>query len=307
MIGEKGEANMTLRNMRIFITVCENGNSITAAARALYLSQPSVTAAVQSLEEEIGTPLFERLSRHLYLTERGKTFLSYAQRILSLYSEMQETLTKEQELPLRVGASLTIGSTILPKICSAYLAKNPARKLTVQVRRSRILQEMLHKNELDLALLELPTDDPLLLVQPFERSALEVIAPPSFLREEITGEELLASPLILREKGSGTRDYFDRVLGAAGLAAEPAWESESPEAILEMVSGGMGLGVLPRGRILHDVEAGRVKRLRLRDLSFPLEFSLVFHRDKIVTDRIRDFADLVKSRPWTPRKEGTTV
>ena len=268
---------MTLRNMRIFMTVCENGNSITAAAKALYLSQPSVTAAVQSLETEIGAPLFERLSRRLYLTERGKTFLSYAQRILSLYGEMQKTLTGEQEFPLRVGASLTIGSTILPGICSAYLAENPARKLTVQVRRSRTLQEMLHTNELDL----------------------EVIAPLSFSKDAITKEELLSSPLILREKGSGTRDYFDRVLEAAGLSAVPVWESESPEAILEMVSDGMGLGVLPRGRILHDLEAGRVKRLRLQDLSFPLEFTLVLHRDKIITDRIREFADMLTGRSWT--------
>ncbi|MDD6691689.1 MAG: LysR family transcriptional regulator [Lachnospiraceae bacterium] len=290
---------MTLRNMRIFMTVCENGNSITAAANALYLSQPSVTAAVQSLETEIGAPLFERLSRRLYLTERGKTFLSYAQRILSLYGEMQKTLTGEQELPLRVGASLTIGSTILPGICSAYLAENPARKLTVQVRRSRILQEMLHTNELDLALLELPIDDPLLLERPFGESALEVIAPLSFSKDAITKEELLSSPLILREKGSGTRDYFDRVLEAAGLSAVPVWESESPEAILEMVSDGMGLGVLPRGRILHDLEAGRVKRLRLQDLSFPLEFTLVLHRDKIITDRIREFADMLTGRSWT--------
>lgn len=281
---------MTLRNLRIFVTVCSEGNSVTKAAKKLYISQPSVTGSIQALEEEIGVPLFERLSKRLYLTEQGKVFLSYAQRILVLYDEMNNAVAGgKEEVPIRVGASLTIGSTLLPSLSEQFLKKVPNVHLTVQIRRSRILQEMLKAGDLDFALVEMPAKDPLLKAEKFMTSAIEIIAPCSFAKDVISLDEFISSPLILREKGSGTRDYFDSVLASRGVAAAPIWESESPEAILEAVSDGMGLGVLPEGRIQLAVKTGRVKVLQIKGISSPLEYSFVTHRDKLLTAPMQQF------------------
>lgn len=285
---------MTLRNLRIFVTVCSEGNSVTRAARKLFISQPSVTGSIQALEEEVGVPLFERLSKRLYLTEQGKVFLSYAQRILVLYDEMNSAVAGEkEEVPIRVGASLTIGSTLLPSLAEQFLKKVPNAHLTVQIRRSRMLQEMLKSGDLDFALVEMPSRDPLLVAEKFLTSAIDVIAPCSFEKDRITLEELVTSPLILREKGSGTRDYFDSVLASRGFTAKPVWESESPEAILEAVSDGIGLGVLPEGRIQLAVKTGRVKVLQIKEVSFPLEYSFVTHRDKILTTAMQQFRSIL--------------
>ena len=216
---------MTIRNIQIFLTVCREGCSITDAAKKLYISQPSVSAAIRTLENELGTPLFERLSKRLYLTESGKTFLTYAQRILLLYDELNSSFAEGNENePLRIGASITIGSTILPDLAKRFSKAYPDSRLKVQIRRSRVLQEMIKANELDMALVETPIEDPLLPVEKFFESSLEVIAPADYPEASLSLEKLTSLPLILREKGSGTRDLFDRVLASRSVAAEPVWE-----------------------------------------------------------------------------------
>ena len=285
---------MTIRNIQIFLTVCREGCSITDAAKKLYISQPSVSAAIRTLENELGTPLFERLSKRLYLTESGKTFLTYAQRILLLYDELNSSFAEGNENePLRIGASITIGSTILPDLAKRFSKAYPDSRLKVQIRRSRVLQEMIKANELDMALVETPIEDPLLPVEKFFESSLEVIAPADYPEASLSLEKLTSLPLILREKGSGTRDLFDRVLASRSVAAEPVWETESPEAVLEAASCGIGLGVLPRERITEAVQKNRVRIVPVEGLSFPLSFYLVIHRDKILTERMWAFRKLV--------------
>ena len=167
---------MTIRNIQIFLTVCREGCSITDAAKKLYISQPSVSAAIRTLENELGTPLFERLSKRLYLTESGKTFLTYAQRILLLYDELNSSFAEGNENePLRIGASITIGSTILPDLAKRFSKAYPDSRLKVQIRRSRVLQEMIKANELDMALVETPIEEALLMKKHLQMDRYQVL------------------------------------------------------------------------------------------------------------------------------------
>ena len=80
---------MNIRHMRIFITLCQCGNNVTKAAKLLYMSQPSVTIVIKEIEKYYGIQLFDRISRRLYLTSCGKEFLSYAERLVSIYDDME--------------------------------------------------------------------------------------------------------------------------------------------------------------------------------------------------------------------------
>ena len=103
---------MTLRHFRIFLAVCER-LSMTEAARQLHISQPSVTQAIHEMENHYGILLFERLGRHIYLTAAGENLKQYAYQILSLCQQAEDSLTAMQHsLPIRLGASITIGDLV---------------------------------------------------------------------------------------------------------------------------------------------------------------------------------------------------
>ena len=105
---------MTIRHLRIFVAVCEEG-SVTKAANKLYLAQPSVSLAISELEKFYGVKLFDRISRRLYLTDKGKQFLNYTKHIIDLFDELENGMKNwGSSGALRIGSSITIGNYFFP-------------------------------------------------------------------------------------------------------------------------------------------------------------------------------------------------
>ena len=128
----KGNA-MTLRHLKIFVAVCEE-ESITAAARKLYIAQPSVSFAIGELEEHYGVKLFDRISRRLYITEPGKQLLSRAREILAIFSEMEQGIRDWDSIgTLRIGTSITAGTCFLPEVAKKFYALRPQIQLQVSI------------------------------------------------------------------------------------------------------------------------------------------------------------------------------
>ena len=139
---------MTLRHIRIFLAVCENGNNTTRAARALYLAQPAVSRAVAELEEYYGVRLFDRIGRRLYLTEAGRRMWEYAVHICGLFDDLEKGLRGwDEQGVLRVGASITIGSQFLPGYVDAFRAAHPGVDVRVWVGPSEQLLSLIHISE----------------------------------------------------------------------------------------------------------------------------------------------------------------
>ena len=135
----KGNA-MTLRHLKIFVAVCEE-ESITAAARKLYIAQPSVSFAIGELEEHYGVKLFDRISRRLYITEPGKQLLSRAREILAIFSEMEQGIRDWDSIgTLRIGTSITAGTCFLPEVAKKFYALRPQIQLQVSIENSRTLE-----------------------------------------------------------------------------------------------------------------------------------------------------------------------
>lgn len=112
---------MTIRHLRVFITVVDSG-SMTRAAEKLFVSQTSVSQTIRELEDNYDTKLFERLSRRLYITEEGKKLLSYARYIISSFDDMEKEMKKPLESStLKFGASVTVGTYILSPLSRNFL------------------------------------------------------------------------------------------------------------------------------------------------------------------------------------------
>lgn len=290
---------MTIRHIRIFLAVCECGNNITKAAAKLYMTQPAVTAAIHEIEKEYGVPLFDRISKRLYLTEAGKRFREYAMRIFALFDDMEKDLKEwESSGVLRVGASITIGSQFMPSYVEAFSASHPCADVRVRISPSNLLEKDLIENKLDFALVETPVHEKALTAEAYMEDSLSIICParaPFRPGQVLSKEEFQQQRFLLRERGSGTREVFDQAIERAGISVCPAWEGMSTTALVNAVLHGLGIAVVPRRMITGPLERGLLYTISVKGLSLKRCFYVVHHKDKLMTKPFQDFIQLCKN------------
>lgn len=284
---------MTIRHINIFLAVCEAGQNTTKAAEQLHMSQPAVSLAIRELEEYYGVALFDRIGRRLCITEAGKRFWEYASHISTMFDDMEKTLRDWEHLGvLRVGASITVGSRFLPGYVKTFLSQHPGLEIQAQIASTEVLTGKLMANELDFALVEGVPRHPSLVSEDYMEDHLAVICPaggPFQQGETITVEQFRAQRFLLREKGSGTREEFDRVTEQAGFSVSPAWEAMSTTALVNAVIEGLGVSVLPQRLIVGAVERGLVVSVNVEGLDFCRQFRIIYHKDKFLPAVAREF------------------
>lgn len=293
----KGGVLLTLRHLKIFVTVCEM-NSITKAAEKLYLAQPAVSRAIKELEEQYEIKLFDRISRRLYLTEAGKNLLSYARSIVDLFDEMEAKIRSQGITEkLRIGASITIGSYFMPDYVREFKTRFPQTPVFVTIDSSENIEKKILANELDFALIEGIAHLDSIISETYMDDELVVICGPNHAFRNgsvITLDQLLAEPLLLREKGSGTRELFDHILAAHSLSILPMWESTSTAALINAVSQGLGLSVLPYILVKEKLKQQEIATVRVQDLKFNRKFKIIYHKNKFLSSAAQAFIALCK-------------
>lgn len=287
---------MTLRHLMILRAICENGCNTTRAAEALHMTQPAVSLALRELETYYGTMLFERIGRRLQITQSGRRFLSYATHILSLYEEMEKSMRDWDALGvIRVGASITIGSQFLPGYVKAFSARHPGTQVQALVMPSDVLEEKLIKNELDFALIEGHAHNEDIVSTAYMDDELVAICPADgkfAFGQTLCVDEFRRLPFLLRERGSGTRDVFDRAAAQAGFSVVPVWEAMSTTALVRAVASGLGAAVLPARMVRGAVRSGQVVPVRVEGMDFHRRFHIIHHRQKHLTSAMRAFIEL---------------
>lgn len=290
---------MTIRHLKIFLAVCDGGCNTTRAAEALTMAQPAVSLALKELEQYYGVVLFDRVGRHLQITEAGKRLWEYASHITSLFDDMEKGMRDWDTFGLlRVGASITIGSQFLPNYVKAFYARHPGTEIRAVIEPSDRLEAQILSSDLDLALMEGVSHSPSLESEEYMEDHLVVICPARgrFVQgQTLTQEEFRSQKFLLREPGSGTRETFQRAMEEAGLAVEPIWEAMSTTALVNAVINGLGITVLPHRMVLGPLSKGLVVSVRVEGLEFRRKYYIVRHRAKYLTASARAFLDLCRS------------
>ncbi len=290
---------MTLRHLKIFLSVCKNGNNLTRAAEALYISQPAVSLALKELEEYYGIKLFERFSRQLKITEAGIRMREYAIHILALFDDMEKEMHNwDVSGILRIGASITIGSQFMPGYVSAFQKLYPGIDVRVRIGPSEQLEQGLLKNELDLALIEGSVHSSSLMYEEYMEDRLNAICSvkgPFQKGEKVSAKAFFQQRFLLREKGSGTREAFDSVASLAGVSVEPVWEATSTVALVNAAIQGLGVAVLPERMIQSALHEGKVIPFEVEGISFSRHFVMVYHKNKFLTGSMQSFMKLCKN------------
>lgn len=286
---------MTLRHLEIFRAVCRK-ESVTAAAEQLNMTQPAVSQAIRELESFYGVRLFERMNRRVYITESGRTLLQYADTIVSQFQDSVQVLREVHHGgTCRFGVHVTFGETRLSAVLKQLQAGLPQIALRAFVGNSRKNEDMLLRNELDFAVVDNVTLSPSLTVQPLYREAMAAVCCPAYRPgSRISLEELAREQLLLREPGSGTRSSIDGVFQAIGTPAAAFLDSASTSALLECARQGLGITILARSLVEHDLQRGTLKELSVTGGFFFRKYYLACHKNKYLTDSTRQVIQILR-------------
>lgn len=245
---------MRLAHLRSFFAVARHGG-FTAGARALHVSQPTVTAQVRALEETYGIELFVRSGRHVTLTAAGEALFGIAERIFEHEEEALALLRNTGELRagrVRVGA---VGPYHVMEMLAAFRARHPAIELAVTLGNSEQVVAALLDRSTDVAVLAQYAHDPRLHFVPFRshRVVIFVTKRHRFARRRaIRLADLAQEPMIVREPGSTTRKALDDALRRADVSPPIAMEIGSREAVREAVIRGLGIAAVSEIEFVPD-------------------------------------------------------
>lgn len=303
---------MTLDQLQIFLAVAQHMH-FTRAAEALYITQPSVSAAIQSLEEQYGVKLFHRVGRRVELTQAGRTLLHEAQKILfqvELTERGLQELNDLQRGELKLGASQTIGNYWLPYLVSKFKQQYPGIQINCTLGNTQEISTGTVTGLFDLGLVEgevSPSVSVFLEQQIVGKDRLEIVvgqSHPWFEQAVVPVTELTTTAWVMREAGSGTRQQFEQVLRRWGI--EPAeltvlLEMKNGEMVKAAVESGVGAAAISDLIIVKELRLDLLRPIKVIGLSQdttgaePLSrpFLLLRHRERFQTRISQAFEQLL--------------
>jgi len=283
---------MNLHHLRYFLAVARTGG-FTSAARAMNVTQPTVSSGVGELERALGVQLFNRDSRHVALSMEGRLLMNYALQIEDLLDEVGEKLERGELLPgegFRFGAIDAAVIYLLPEILKKYMRDHPGIELSAQVAPSRYLIEDLLMNRSEFAVISLPCNHPKIetITLYLDRMPLVVGSGHRFAElERVTLAEVVKEPLLLFHADSISRKIVDEKLVEAGLTPGAVMEMRSPEAMRKLVEAGVGISFLPQVVVRESVERGDLCTVEVEDVSFEREIGVAWRRGRYFGSAIR--------------------
>lgn len=285
--------------LRVFVTVAETAH-FSKAAEILNMTQPAISQNIKTLEDTYGVKLFDRSTRSVRLTQPGEVLLTYAIPMLRLYGQSLASVRDagQQNVPVAVGASMTIGEYVLPHLIARAQKLQPPLTIHVQIGNTKEMVRALEEERVDLALVEGSVEASHVEKQVFIEDELILVVSahhPLASRGRVSGADLVNESFILREKGSGTRRLSEETLKSVGVTLEPSrlMEVGSTQAIKLLCENGLGVGILSITTVQKEVEARRLSILRLEEKRMTRGFHFVRKPDRYVTQSMKQFKALV--------------
>ncbi|KJY85065.1 XRE family transcriptional regulator [Vibrio galatheae] len=287
-------SNISLKQLRVFIAITQH-TTLTAASQSLFLSKAALSMALSELEKQIGHSLFDRVNNRLILNQEGQKLLPLADELIERAQDIEQLFADEHNLSgkLRIGASDTIGNQVAPYLLSDFRHQTSHKSQSLFISNSALICQKLVDYELDLALIEGKTLHPQLISTQFSEDEMCVICSPNSPLAHKTDfrlGDLEASEWILREPGSGSREFFLRAIAPRIEQWHEAFQLNTTEALINSVSAGLGLGCLSRLAAQQALTDGRVIELKL-SLDMKRRYWLLVHKEKYQSPLLRSFID----------------
>ena len=292
---------LSLRQFEVFLAVAR-AKSFRGAAEVLHLSQPALSQHVAELERGLGARLFDRLGRRVALTEAGRILEQHALRLFATLTSAREAIADLGGLKrgsLLVGASTTPGIYVLPSVIASFQERHPGITLSLQIANSRVIEERIRGNELDLGVVGghalRPGEECLALGLLDELVLIVPPAHPWARRREVAPAWLADQRRLVREEGSATRQVAERALQQAGITWRAFMELGHTEAIKQAVMAGLGVALVSVHAIRGETESGRLHALRLKGMRIRRHFHVIHNEARVLSASARAFLDLLQA------------
>jgi DNA-binding transcriptional LysR family regulator len=292
---------MDLRQLEVFAGVYEL-RSFSRTASSLRLTQSTVSEHVRLLEEELGTRLFDRLSRETVPTRAGELLYSYARQMLALRSQARQAVDDflgQIAGTLLAGASTIPGEYVLPAVIGRFRERHPRVAITLQISDSRGIVQAVLDGQVDVGVVGADPGNRGLETRALMPDELVLVVPPGHRwsgRPEVSVDELKTEPLIVREAGSGSRQALERALEATGCSLgemQIIADIGSTSAIKQAVKAGVGVSVMSRRAAEDECRHGLIACVKLKDLVVTRHFYVITHASRSRSPLCRAFLEFL--------------
>jgi DNA-binding transcriptional LysR family regulator len=296
-----GDVSMEVRQLQIFRALAEELN-FTRTAEKVHTVQSNVTAQIKALEEELGSPLFDRLGRRVTLTDAGRNFLPFAEQALAAMEQGQRAVQTgaEPSGPLKVGIPESILTYRLPQVLRIYHRRFPHVELNFRPQWDDVLPVMLETGKLDMAVCMIDASpNPAIKSIRLRAERIFLLAHTSHPlagQRTVKPADLAGQTLLLTEGGCGYRLKLDRVMAMQNIRPGNVTEFSSVEAIKQCVAAGMGLGLLPAIVVARELRQHQLKALHWAGPSLDIATHILWHKDKWVSPAMAAFMELVREK-----------
>ncbi len=284
--------HISLKQLKVFVAVTQH-QTLTAASETLFLSKAAVSMSLSELEKQIGHALFDRVNNRLVINQEGQKLLPLADELLSRSRDIESLFGDEQSYRgvLRIGASDTVGNQMAPFLLSDFRDNHQHKSQQLFISNTALICQKLIDYQLDIGLVEGKTLHPELDSFPFSEDEMCIVVSPKHplaTKSHVTLEDLENSDWILREPGSGTREFFLRTVAPRIEIWHEAFELNTTEAIINSVSANLGLACLSTLATQSAIDDGRLVPISV-SLDMKRRFWLLVHKEKYQSPLLERF------------------
>ena len=281
------------------LKVYETGN-YTRAAEKLSLTQPAVSQHIKQLERELDVTIFDRTGSKIRPTPEGQLVIQYAERMVSLYASLKQSLLDHKHTidRLRVGVTHTAESNLVSEVLAKYTERNDKMKITIQTDTISNLYDMLKNYRIDIAVVEGDVADSSIKSIMLDTDCLVLAVcndHPLAKQRKVTLDELKQERMILRLPNSGTRNLFTASLESRNLSLDDfnvVLEVDNIATIKDLVRRNYGVSILARSACMDELRKGKIAVLPIEGLSMVREVNILYHQTFQHVEILREIVNL---------------
>jgi DNA-binding transcriptional LysR family regulator len=289
---------MNLNQLKIFYMAAKNG-SLSAAAEALFITQPAVTKGIQRLQEFYDIKFVDHIGKKLVLTDAGEVLFGIAEQIFDLESQAEESIRDFQQRKkgyVRILSSESFGEYYLPQIIIPFCKAYPLVQISMNILPTDLVVEKTATLNNDIGFISYPVENKKLRVKEILQDQLVIIAPVDHTitkKSQIKAADLNGQSIIMHEKDSAPRRAIEDYIHKENISVRIPLEMSSNRAIKRAVAEGIGIALISRKVANEEIQAKRIKAIPLADPCMIRRFYMVHHKDKYISESLKRFVNMV--------------
>lgn len=288
---------MELRDLKSFIEVADH-KSFTHAAEHSYLTQPSLSRAVKKIEEELGVELFDRSTRHLYLTDAGRIVYQQSLKAIQALSELNILLEDLRNIAtgeIRIGIPPLIGTLFFPKIAQAFYKKYPQVTLELVELGAKLIGKLVEDSKIDVGIVVLPANEEKFNIHPLIQDEFFLFLHKEHRlaqRSSVTLNELRDEKFILFQKDFTLHDLIIQKCEREGFTPTISYRSSQWDLIIELVASKLGITLLPKS--IYDKQSNEdIKIVRLEQPTLYWNLGVITKKDAYHSYALKEFMKML--------------